>query len=141
MSFLICFFPIVINTSVGLASVDKEMMDLIKSMAATKSQVFVKLRIPNALPYFFTSLKIAITLALIGAIIGEFVGGEEGLGYLILLANARLDAPRVFGILIILVFIGAALFYIISGIERFILPWRPAEEEAGTTVKGITSSF
>ena len=136
MAFLICFFPIVINTSVGLASVDSDMMDLIKSMAATKKQTFMKVRIPNAFPYFFTSLKIAITLALIGAIVGEFVGGEGGLGYQILLANARLDAPRLFAIVIVLTFIGAILFYLVSALERFIIPWKPAEEATGTTVTG-----
>ncbi len=137
MSFLICFFPIVINTSVGLAAVESDMLDLIQSMSATKRQIFLKVRIPNALPYFFTSLKIAITLALIGAIVGEFVGGEGGLGYQILLANARMNAPKLFAIVFVLVLIGAMLFYIVSGLERIILPWKPAGEETGTTVTGV----
>jgi len=141
MSFLICFFPIVINTSVGLASVESDMLDLIKSMAASKWQTFGKARIPNALPYFFTSLKIAITLALIGAIVGEFVGGEGGLGYQIILANARMDAPRLFAIILILTCIGAVLFYTVSGLERFILPWKPEGEEAGTTVTEMGATF
>ena len=137
MSFLICLFPILINTSVGLVSVETAMLELVKSMAATKKQIFLKVRIPNALPIFFTSLKIAITLALIGALVGEFVGGEGGLGYQILLANARLDAPRLFSIVIILMLIGAGLFYLISGLERVILPWKPAEDEVGTTITGV----
>lgn len=137
MAFIICFFPIVINTSVGLASVENDMMDLIKSMAATKRQTFIKVRIPNALPYFFTSLKIAITLALIGAVVGEFVGGEAGLGYQILLANARLDAPRAFALIVILGFIGAGLFYIVSGLERIIIPWKPTGETGQTITTGM----
>ncbi len=137
MAFIICLFPILINTSVGLASIESNMLELINSMAAKKWQVFFKARIPNALPYFFTSLKIAITLALIGAIVGEFVGGEGGLGYRILLANARLNAPLLFSIVFILVFIGAGLFYIVSGLERIIMPWKPVGEEVGTTVTGM----
>ena len=138
MAFLVCFFPIVINTSVGLASVESEMMDLIKSMAATKRQTFIKVRIPNALPYFFTSLKIAITLALIGAIVGEFVGGEAGLGYQIIMANARMNAPKLFAIILILGFLGAGLFYIISGLERFFIPWKPTGEVGRTITTGTT---
>jgi NitT/TauT family transport system permease protein len=124
-----------------MASVESDMLDLIKSMAATKRQTFGKVRIPNALPYFFTSLKISITLALIGAIVGEFVGGEGGLGYQIILANARMDAPRLFAIIFVLTVIGAVLFYIVSGLERFILPWKPAAEEAGATVTGTKATF
>lgn len=134
MAFLICFFPIVINTAVGLASVDSEMLELITSMAAKKRDVFMKVRIPNALPYFFTSLKIAITLALIGAVVGEFVGGEGGLGYRIMLANGRLDAALVFSILVVLMFLGAGLFYLIAGLERLLLRWVPAGEDLGATV-------
>lgn len=137
LSFMVCFFPIVINTSVGMTSVNKDMLDLINSMSATQGQILRKVRIPNALPYFFTSLKIAITLALIGAIVGEFIGGEAGLGYQILLANARLNAPKLFAIVFILMVIGAGLFYIISGLERFVLPWKAAEEEADTTMTGV----
>ena len=138
VSFLICFFPIVINTTVGLASVDADMLDLGKSMSATKRQIFTKVRIPHSLPYFFTGLRVAITLALVGAIVGEFVGANAGLGHLILIANVRLDTTFLFAIILILIFMGAGLFYSISGLERFLMPWKPAGEESGTTLTGET---
>lgn len=138
VSFLICFFPIVINTTVGLASVDADMLDLGKSMSATKRQIFTKVRIPHSLPYFFTGLRVAITLALVGAIVGEFVGANAGLGHLILIANVRLDTTFLFAIILILIFMGAGLFYSISGLERFIMPWKPSGEESGTTLTGET---
>ncbi len=131
---LICFFPIIINTSVGLASVENDMVDLISSMAATKWQVFTKVRIPNALPYFFSALKISITLALIGAIVGEFVASDEGLGYLILVYEANLMTSNLFATMTVLVLMGALLFYMIIGIENIFLPWQRAKQELGTTV-------
>jgi NitT/TauT family transport system permease protein len=131
---LICFFPIIINTSVGLASVENDMVDLIRSMAATKWQVFTKVRIPNALPYFFSALKISITLALIGAIVGEFVASDEGLGYLILVYEANLMTSNLFATMTVLVLMGALLFYMIIGIENIFLPWQRAKQELGTTV-------
>lgn len=131
---LICFFPIIINTSVGLASVENEMVDLIRSMAATRRQVFTKVRIPNALPYFFSALKISITLALIGAIVGEFVAADEGLGYLILVYEANLMTSDLFATMVVLVLAGASLFYMIIGLESVFLPWQRAKQEIGTTV-------
>lgn len=135
---LICFFPIVINSAVGMASVDNEMLDLIKSMAAKKRQVFTKVRIPNSLPFFFTSLQISIVLALVGAIVGEFVGADAGLGYLIQVANANLQTKLLFSCIVILVLMGAVFFYAISGVERLIMPWKPPGEDTGRTV--ITTS-
>lgn len=131
---LICFFPVVINTAVGMASVDNEMLELIKSMAAKKSQVFTKVRIPNSLPFFFTSLQISIVLALVGAIVGEFVGADAGLGYLIQVANANLQTKLLFSCIVILVLLGAAFFYAISMCERLIMPWKPPGEDTSRTV-------
>ena len=131
---LICFFPIIINTSVGLASVESDMVDLVRSMAATKWQIFTKVRIPNALPYFFSALKISITLALIGAIVGEFVASDEGLGYLILVYEANLMTSTLFAAMTVLVLMGAGLFYMIIGLENIFLPWQRAKQELGTTV-------
>jgi NitT/TauT family transport system permease protein len=130
---LICFFPIVINSAVGMTSVDNEMLDLIKSMSARKGQVFLKVRIPNSLPFFFTSLQISIVLALVGAIVGEFVGADAGLGYLIQVANANLQTRLLFSCIAILVLMGAVFFYVIAGCERLIMPWKPPGEEAGKT--------
>lgn len=135
---LICFFPIVINSAVGMASVDNEMLELIKSMAAKKGQVFLKVRIPNSLPFFFTSLQISIVLALVGAIVGEFVGADSGLGYLIQVANANLQTKLLFSCIVILVLMGAVFFYAISWCERLIMPWKPPGEDTGRTVTTST---
>lgn len=132
VSVLICFFPIVINCTVGMASVDNDMLDLIKSMAAKKSQIFLKVRIPTSIPYFFTSLRISIVLALVGAIVGEFVGADAGLGYLIQVANANLQTKLLFSCITILAVVGAIFFYIISGLERIIMPWKLPSEASRT---------
>lgn len=87
IALLVAFFPIVVNTAQGLASVERELLELAQSLEATRWQVFWKFRVPTALPDLFSGMKIAITLAVIGAVIGEFVGGNRGLGYLIIIAT------------------------------------------------------
>lgn len=108
-------------------------------MKATKKQVFTKVRILTSLPYLLSALKISITLALIGAIVGEFYAGNAGLGYLIVMAHARLQTSLLFADILILVFMGAILFYIVSGMERVIMPWKQVVEDAGRTVTGGTA--
>ena len=83
VAFLICFFPIVLDTAIGLRSVPPEMLDLVRSMGANRANILLKIRLPASLPYLFSGLKIAITLAVAGAIVGEFVGADKGLGYLL----------------------------------------------------------
>lgn len=134
VTFLICYFPIVINVVAGLISVDSELLDLGKSMSATKLQIFTKVRIPNSLPYFFTGLKLASVLALIGAIVGEFVGGDAGLGFIILIANERMNTSLLFACVIVLTGIGLSFFYIATGIESASIPWKPASEDEGKTL-------
>jgi NitT/TauT family transport system permease protein len=102
IAFLVAFFPIVVNTANGLVSVEKELLDLRRSLEASRWQVFWKFRMPAALPELFSGMKIAITLAVIGAIIGEFVGGDQGLGYLIIIANQELDTPLAFAALVVI---------------------------------------
>ena len=89
IAFLVSWFPIIVTTVQGMRMVQPEMLDLVKSLQASDWQIFAKVRLPNALPHFFGGLKIAITLAVIGAIIGEFVGGNTGLGYLVMVATTR----------------------------------------------------
>jgi NitT/TauT family transport system permease protein len=132
ISFLVAFFPILINTVMGLQSVEPDMLDLIHSLSATQRQVFVKVRLPSAAPYFFGGLKIAITLALIGAIIGEFVGADQGLGYLLIMANTNLDTKLAFAVLAILMLLGAAMYMVISKLEIWICPWHAAMREKGS---------
>jgi NitT/TauT family transport system permease protein len=124
--FLVCFFPIIVATATGLASVPGPVMDLIRSLSATQIQTFVKIRFPNAMPHIFVGLKIAITFAVIGAVIGEFVGSESGLGYLILTSSSQARTPVAFAALVILTIMSIVLYYVIEIVERFVVPW--AEE-------------
>lgn len=129
VSFLVAFFPIVVSTAAGMTAVDPDLMNLARSLAATRAQIFWKIRLPNSLPYFFSAMKVSITLSLVGAIIGEFVGAEEGLGFAILRAGAYLDTALQFGCFILLAIIGITLFGAICLIQRITMPWFvPAEE-------------
>ena len=109
VAFLVAFFPIVVNGASGLASVQPELLDLGHSLQASRWQTFWKFRIPSALPELFSGMKVAVTLAIIGAIIGEFVGGNRGLGYLIIVANQELDTPLAFAAIFLLSAAGIAL--------------------------------
>jgi NitT/TauT family transport system permease protein len=121
--FLVCFFPIIVATATGLASVPAAVMDLIRSLSANQVQTFIKIRFPTAMPHIFVGLKIAITFAVIGAVIGEFVGSESGLGYLILVSSSQARTPVAFAALVILTIMSIALYYIIEFIEKLTIPW------------------
>jgi NitT/TauT family transport system permease protein len=123
IAFLVAFFPIVVNTANGLMAVEKELLDLGRSLEASRWQIFWKFRMPAALPELFSGMKIAITLAVIGAIIGEFVGGNRGLGYLIIIANQELDTPLAFAALIVISLGGILLYAVVELIERLLIPW------------------
>jgi NitT/TauT family transport system permease protein len=123
IGFLVAFFPIVVNVASGLAAVERELLDLGHSLEATRWQILWKFRMPTALPELFSGMKIAITLAVIGAVIGEFVGGNRGLGYLILIANQDLDTPLAFAALLILSVVGIVLYALIEVAERLLIPW------------------
>ena len=107
LAFLISFFPIVISTVVGLKSLDKELVNLVRSMGAGEIQTFFKIRLPAALPNVFGGFKVAISLAVIGAIIGEYVAAEQGLGYLQLQANSQFDTTLNFATVVVISGIGA----------------------------------
>ena len=123
IAFLVALFPIVVNVASGLAAVERELLDLGHSLEATRWQIFWKFRMPTALPELFSGMKIAITLAVIGAVIGEFVGGNRGLGYLILVANQDLDTPLAFAALLVLSVAGILLYGMIELAERLLIPW------------------
>jgi NitT/TauT family transport system permease protein len=128
--FLVAFFPVVVNVATGLAAVERELLDLGRSLEASRWQIFWKFRIPSALPSLFSGMKIAITLAVIGAIIGEFVGGDKGLGYLIIIANQELDTPLAFAALLVISLGGMLLYVAIELAERVLIPWgQTAEDE------------
>jgi NitT/TauT family transport system permease protein len=123
--FLVCFFPIIVATTSGLTAVPTSLMDLIRSLSASSLQTFVKIRFPTAMPHIFVGLKIAITFAVIGAVIGEFVGSENGLGYLILVSTSQSRTPLAFGSLVLLTLMSIVLYYGIALIERIAVPWAP----------------
>lgn len=128
IAFLICFFPIVLNMSVGLTLVEPDMLRLVRSYKATTWQVFKKIRFPNSLPYLFAGMKIAIPLAVIGAVVGEFVGSDRGLGYIILLANAEMRTQLLFAAIFYLAIMGILLFGLIVLFEKLFVPWASSEE-------------
>jgi NitT/TauT family transport system permease protein len=123
VAFLISFFPIVIDTAVGLRSISPDMVDLARSMGATNRQIFAQFRLPTSLPYMFSGLKVAATLAVVGAVVGEFVGADKGLGYLLLVANSNLLTALMFGTIVALTAQGLILFYIIQILEHLLIPW------------------
>lgn len=127
IAFLIAFFPIVVNTSVGLRSVPPELVDLARATRAPAHKVLRKIRFPHALPHVFTGLKIGATFAVIGAVVGEFVGAGNGLGYVLVTANGRLNTALMFAAIIVLVILGLGLFFIISVIERLVIPWHASQ--------------
>jgi NitT/TauT family transport system permease protein len=123
IAFLIAFFPVVIDTVIGLRSVQPEMLQLGRSMGGGTLRVFLKLRLPNALPNIFAGLKVAITLAVVGAITGEFVGSQSGLGYLLTSASGQMDTALVFAVLVTISVIATLLFMIIEAVEKLVIPW------------------
>lgn len=123
IAFLISFFPIVIDTSVGLKSVPQDMLDLVASTGGSFWRSLRKVRLPHALPNIFGGLKLAITFATIGAIVGEFVGTSEGLGYVIQIANGRLQTSLVFAAVILLSIMGLLLYNIVVLLEKKLIPW------------------
>lgn len=123
VAFLISFFPIVIDAAVGLRSMSAEMRDLARSMGASRWQIFAQFRLPTSLPYLFSGLKVAATLAVAGAVVGEFVGADKGLGYLLLVTNSNLETALMFATLFALTFIGLAFFYAVEFLEALLIPW------------------
>jgi NitT/TauT family transport system permease protein len=126
---LVAFFPLLVNTMVGLKSADEDRLNLMRSLAATESQIFWMLRLPNALPFVMAGLDVAMIFALIGAIVAEFVGARAGLGMLIQSMNFNMDVSGQFSVLLILSVVGLLLNRCIVLIRRRILFWDPSEKE------------
>jgi NitT/TauT family transport system permease protein len=125
---LVAFFPLLVNTMVGLRSADEDRVNLMRSLAATERQIFWMLRLPNALPFVMAGLDVAMIFALIGAIVGEFVGSRAGLGMLIQSMNFNMDVAGQFSILIVLSVVGLVLNKGIAAIRRHVLFWDPSEK-------------
>ncbi len=126
---LIVFFPIVVNTVDGLRSVGNETIDLLRSLRASEWQIFRMVRLPASLPFLFSGLKIGVTLSVVGATIGEWIGAKKGLGYLMIQSNALLRIDLVFASIMTLSLLGLLLFGALRIIEQRLLRWRTAGEE------------
>jgi NitT/TauT family transport system permease protein len=120
---LISFFPIVVSTMAGLTSTPTDFGELSRSLSASWGQTYVKFRLPWALPQIFTGLKVGISLAVIGAVVAEIASPQHGLGAVILLSGQNLDTPLAFAAITLLALISVALFYLVVGVERLLLPW------------------
>ncbi|MBS7707404.1 ABC transporter permease [Chelatococcus asaccharovorans] len=127
IAFLICFFPIVVDSLVGFRSAPKEVSWLARSMGASRWQTFVNFQVPAALPHIFAGVKVASTLAIVGAIVGEFVAADRGLGYQLIVANGALDVTLSFTVLVVLSLMGVALFALVDRVERWALPWHVSQ--------------
>jgi ABC-type nitrate/sulfonate/bicarbonate transport system permease component len=120
---LVCFFPVVVNTIDGLKAVDPEMIRLMRTLGMSKPRIMRSVRVPSALPYVFSGLKVAMALSVIGAVFGEWVGSSEGLGYLMLALNNQLATIDLFAAVLVLSAMGIALFFLVGVVERLVIPW------------------
>lgn len=128
IGFLVAFFPLVINVSQGLSRVEDDLLDLVRYMNASKWQVFLKIRFPKSIPYLFSGLKICATMVVVGAIVGEFIASDRGLGYIIINSQYTMDSPPIFGALVIVSAIGVGLFGLVTLAERLLTPWNRKAE-------------
>jgi ABC-type nitrate/sulfonate/bicarbonate transport system permease component len=124
---LICFFPLTVNVLDGLRAVEPELLKLMRSLGASRLQSLRKVELPSALPYFFSGLRVASTVSVIGAVFGEWAGADEGLGRLVLLGNNQLQTPRVYAGIVILTLMAVALFALVTIAERLLCPWNRKE--------------
>jgi NitT/TauT family transport system permease protein len=121
IAFVMAFFPVVVNTTLGMRSVEDASVDLLRSMGGSPWQVFRYLRFPNALPHIVTGLQLAIAFAIVGAIVGEFVGSDSGLGYLLIVTQGNLRTDLLFADLVVLTAVGLALYYGVELVGRLLL--------------------
>jgi NitT/TauT family transport system permease protein len=125
---VIGFFPVVINTAVGLSQIDQDMLDLGRVFNAPKWRIFAKIRMPNALPYILSALKVTATSAVVGAIVGEFIASQRGLGYVIITSQSSMNTPLAFAALVWISIIGLSLYGAVAGLGRVLAPWAEATE-------------
>jgi NitT/TauT family transport system permease protein len=125
---IIAFFPMLVTTIAGLRNSDQGRLDVLRALGASRWRCFIAAKLPGALPHLFAGLSIAVLFCLTGAIVGEFVGASAGLGYLIVQANARMNIPQVFAILVVLGGLGLAGFLGVQALRRRVLFWEPKQE-------------
>jgi NitT/TauT family transport system permease protein len=128
-AFLLGFFPVVVSAVQGFKSVEPDMLDLARAMEAGPLQTFRMIRLPHAMPAIFAGLKVSITLAVVGAVVGEFVGSNSGIGFVLQRSIGNFDLPTMFAALVILALMGVILFWIVDVIERLSIPWHSSQRE------------
>jgi NitT/TauT family transport system permease protein len=122
-AFIIAFFPIAVNVATGLATIEPEMRDVLRSLGASKLEILTKVGIPRSLPYLFASLKVAITLAFVGSVLAETVAGNAGVGFIMMTASARFDVALVFAGLVVVAVMAIAMYAVCAAIERRMTRW------------------
>lgn len=123
ISAMLAFFPIMLNVQLGVRSVEAGQRDVMRSLNATRRQTFTHLELKSTLPYVFAGMEVGIVFAVIGTIVGEYLGGSEGLGYLVVRTLNELNAPALFAVIILLSVLGLLLYFVVSGLKRFFIPW------------------
>jgi NitT/TauT family transport system permease protein len=119
----LAFFPIMLNVMLGVRSIEPGHRDVMRSLDAGRWQTFQSLDFHSTLPYVFAGMEVGIVFALIGAIVGEYLGGNEGLGYMVVVSLNALDAPQLFAVIILLAALGSLLFFAVNGLKRLMIPW------------------
>lgn len=132
---ILAFFPIMLNVLLGVRSVDPGHRDVMRSLNAGRWETFRRLELPSTMPYVLAGMEVGIVLAVIGAIVGEYLGGSEGLGYLVVVTLNQLNAPDLFAVIILLALLGSVLFFFVNGLKRLLIPWH----ESVTVVRGETA--
>jgi len=123
LAFVIAFFPMIVNTYVGIQSTDQVMVRMARSFSASRWTIFFKIELPTALPFIFAGLKIGMTFAVIGIIVAEFVTAQEGLGYLMMFAEGNLDMPLLMAALVVLCIVGVVLYAAVALTEKLVVRW------------------
>jgi NitT/TauT family transport system permease protein len=132
-AFLISFFPIVVNVAAGIATMEPELADVLRSLGASRWEILTKVGIPRSLPYLFASLKVAITLAFVGSVISETVASNEGIGYLMLAASSSFRIPLVFAALLVVAILGVTMYAIAAWAEKWFTHWAVRDEGVNAT--------
>lgn len=123
MAAILAFFPIMLNVMLGVRSVDRGHRDVMRGLGASRWATFKHLELPSTLPYVFAGAEVGIVFAVIGAIVGEYLGGSQGLGYLVVTSLNALDSPSLFAVILLLAMMGSILFVAVTTIKRFVIPW------------------
>ncbi|MEQ8346906.1 MAG: ABC transporter permease [Sneathiellaceae bacterium] len=121
IAFSICFLPILLTTARGLTEIEPDLLDLVRALRASRWQVFTKIQLPGSLPYIFSGMKVAVVLAVAGAIVGEFIASGEGLGYLMLQVQVTLDTAAMLMAVLLITLIGVVLYGLVVGVERLVV--------------------